>query len=92
MVKTKRAGLLTKIVVTALLIYMATALLNLRGQIVSVRAERDALKQQVATQSQRNAELADDVENSDDPERMNDVAREKLGLVEPGEKIFVFTD
>lgn len=92
MAKTKKAGFLTKIVVLALLIYMATALLDLRGLILSAREERDALEQQVADQSQRNAELADAVENSGDPGRVGDVAREKLGLVEPGEKVFVFTN
>lgn len=92
MAKTKKAGLLTKIVVLALLIYMSTALLDLRGRITSVQAQRDALTQQVATQSQRNAELADAVENSSDPERISDVAREKLGLVAPGEKVFTFTN
>ena len=43
MVKTKKAGLLTKIVVLALLIYLATSLLNLQGQIASAQAERDDL-------------------------------------------------
>ncbi len=88
----KKAGILTKVVVLALLIYLATTLLNLHGQITEARAQRDALTQQVATQSQRNSELADAVENSDDPDRIADVARNKLGLVEPGEKVFVFTN
>ncbi len=90
MAKTKKAGLLTKLVVLALLIYLSTTLLDLRGRIVSVQSQRDTLRQEVALQSQRNAELVDDVENSLDPDRLKDVAREKLGLVEPGEKVFVF--
>jgi cell division protein FtsL len=92
MAKTKKAGLLTKIVVLALLVYLATTLLNLQGRIASVQAERDSLTQQVTTQSQRNTQLEDAIENRDDPERINDVAREKLGLVAPGEKVFVFTN
>ena len=46
----KRAGFLTKIVVLALLIYMATTLLELRGQIQTTQVQRDALAQQVAGQ------------------------------------------
>ena len=92
MVKTKKAGLLTKIVVLALLIYLATSLLNLQGQIASAQAERDDLSRQVAAQTQANADLADDVENSGDPERQADIARNKLGLVEPGEQVIYFTD
>ena len=47
---------------------------------------------QVAAQKQVNADLSDAVENSDDPDRQADIARGKLGLVEPGEYIFRFTD
>lgn len=92
MVRTKKAGILTKLVVLALLVYLATTLLNLRSQIQSVQTERDTLTQQVADQNQRNAELGAAVKDSDDPERIADAAREKLGLVEPGEKVFVFTN
>ena len=73
----KRAGFLTKIVVLVLLIYMATTLLNLRGRIQTVQSERDALAQQVTDQQLENQELADAVENSDDPEMLERVAREK---------------
>jgi cell division protein FtsB len=63
-VKTKKAGLLTKIVVLALwLIYLATSRSESAGQIASAQAERDDLSRQVAAQTQANADLADDVEN-----------------------------
>ena len=53
----------------------------------------DVLAQaQVAAQTQINADLADAVENSDDPDRQADIARGKLGLVEPGERVFYFTN
>ena len=90
--RTKRAGFLTKIVVLALLIAAATGLLNMRGQIQRAQSDRVDLAAQVAAQTQVNADLADAVENSDDPDRQADIARGKLGLVEPGEYIFRFTD
>ena len=89
MVKTKRAGILTKIVVLGLLVYFATVLLSLNGQIAAAEAERDAMKAQVAQQIQLNADLAEDVANADDPRRQEDIARDKLGLVVPGEQIFI---
>ena len=89
-VKTKKASLLTKLVVLALLIGAATGLLNLRQQILT--AQSDLAEAQVAAQKQVNADLSDAVENSDDPDRQADIARGKLGLVEPGEYIFRFTD
>lgn len=90
--KLKRASLLTKLVVLALLIGAATGLLNLRQQILTAEADLAEAQAQVDAQKQVNAELADAVENSDDPDRQADIARDKLGLVEPGEYIFRFTD
>lgn len=92
MPKTKKAGLLTKLVILALLIYLATSLLNLQSRIRQTQAERDALSRQVAEQTQVNADLAEDVANPDDPERIADIARDKLGLVVPGEKVIVITN
>ncbi|MCI2106174.1 MAG: septum formation initiator family protein [Intestinimonas sp.] len=89
MVKTKKAGILTKLVILALLIYLATTLLNLHGQISRAQTQLDALNQQVAQQTQRNAALTDDVTNSGDPDRITEIARDKLGLIEPGEKVFI---
>ena len=90
--KVKRAGLLTKIVVLALLIGLAIALLDLRSQLEDAQAQKAVLTAQVDAQTQVNADLSDAVENSDDPDRQADIARGKLGLVEPGEYIFRFTD
>jgi len=84
----KRAGFLTKIVVLALLIYMVTSLLDLRGQIQSVQDERDGLAQQVTAQQLENQKLADAIAHSDDPEMLEQVARDK-GFVKEGEDLFV---
>ena len=84
----KRAGFLTKIVVLALLIYMATALLDLRGKIQEVQVQRDELAQQVTDQQLENRRLADAIENSDDPEMLEQVARDR-GYVEKNETLFV---
>ena len=91
MPKTKKAGLLTKLVILALLIYLATSLLNLQSRIRATQAERDTLSRQVAEQTQVNADLAEDVANPDDPYRIADIARDKLGLVVPGEKVIIIT-
>ncbi len=88
MVRFKRAGILTKLVVLVLLIYMATSLMDLRGKIQSVEEQRDALTQQVANQQLRNQELEDAIANSDDPDRMEQVARDK-GFVRQGEELYV---
>lgn len=90
--RTKKAGLLTKLVVLALLVITATSLLNLRGQILTAQAEKADMETRVAAQTQTNADLADAVANSSDPDRQADIARDKLGLIQPGEKVYIFTD
>ena len=84
----KRAGFVTKLVILALLIYMATSLLNLRGRIQGVEELRDALARQVADQQLENQSLADAIEHSDDPEMLEQVARDR-GLVKQGEELYV---
>lgn len=90
--KLKKASLLTKLVVLALLIATATGLLTMRSQLQAAQADLANAQKQVEEQKQVNADLADAVENSGDPDRQADLARDKLGLVEPGEYVFRFTD
>ena len=87
--KVKRSGTVTKILVLVLLAAAAAALLSLQTQIASARAERDALDRQVRAQQEANASLADDIAHSGDPEYRADIARDKLGLLEPDEIEFV---
>ena len=84
----KRAGFLTKIVVLALLIYMALSLGDLRGKIQDVELQRDALARQVTDQQLENQKLADAIANSGDPEMLEQVARDR-GYVEQNEILFV---
>lgn len=83
----KHAGFLTKIIVLTLLIYMATSLLDLRGQIQATQGQRDVLAQQVADQQLENQKLADAIKNSDDPNMLEQVARDK-GYVKQGEILY----
>ena len=73
----KRAGFLTKIVVLALLIYMATSLLDLRGQIQVVQGQVDAMSQSVSDLRVKNQEKKEAIEHSDDLEVLEQVALEK---------------
>jgi len=83
-----RAGLLTKVLILVLLIAVAISLLELNSQLDQAHAQKEELTHQVAAQTQINADLTDAIEHSDDLDRIADVAREKLGLVAPGEIIF----
>ena len=73
------------------MIVVSISLLNLRSRLASAEAARDALQPQVAEQTQYNAALQDDIDNSDDPDVILEVAKEKLGLVNQDEVIFYDT-
>ena len=84
----KQAGFLTKLVIVVLLIYMATSLLDLRGQIRDAEQTRAALEEQVKQKQLENQQLSAAIENSDDPDMLERVAREK-GYVKSNETIYV---
>lgn len=84
----KRAGMITKVVIMVLMVYMTISLLSLRAQIQSAQEERDQLAVQVAGQRMENQQLTEAIENSDDPEMLESVARAK-GYVKPGETLYV---
>ena len=87
--KVKRAGMATKLLVLVLLAALAVALLSTRAKLSAAQIERDELVRQVEAQREANAELADDIAHSDDPDYLADIARSKLGLLEPDEIEFV---
>ena len=84
----KKAGFLTKIVVLAVLIYLAISLLNLRTRLQHDLEEQGNLASQVEQLEQENVRLTDAIENKDDPAVLEAVARDK-GFVKAGEKLFV---
>ena len=84
----KRAGLVTKVVIVVLMIYMTISLLDLRTQIQTAQDQKDILAAQVAAQKLDNQQLTEAIENSDDPAKLESVARDK-GYVKPGETLYV---
>ena len=84
----KQAGFLTKIVVLVLLIYMTTSLIDMPGQIQDVESQRDALAQEVSEYQLENQELGEYIANSDDPDVLEQAARDR-GYVKENEDLYV---
>ena len=87
--KVKHAGLATKLLVLVLLAALAVALLSTQAKLNAAQSEREELDRQVEAQREANAALADDIAHSGDPDYLADIARSKLGLLEPDEIEFV---
>lgn len=90
--KLKKAGIITKLVVIALLVYGLITLVVLVGKISDVNAEQDLLRQEAQELEIRNAELDYAIEHSTDDDVISDIARDELGLVEPDEQVFYDSD
>ena len=86
--KFKKAGIITKIVIAALLVYAVVSLVTVRSKTAALNAQTQQLQQQVTDMTQFNAELEYKIEHSEDADTIEEIARDKLGLVKPGEKIF----
>ena len=85
----KRVGLITKIFVAVFSIYAAFTLVSLQIQIGAKREEQQLLQSQVEEQSLRNAEIEALLTGGDNDEYVARLARDKLGYVSPGERVFV---
>ena len=86
--KFKKAGIITKIVIAALLVYAVVSLVTVRSKTAALNTQTQQLQQQVTDMTQSNAELEYKIEHSEDADTIEEIARDKLGLVKPGEKIF----
>lgn len=95
MEKKKKTGgiakVLSRLVLAALLIYSAIALYDLQSQIHTARQREAELLHQVAQMTEENEALRTDIKEADKAEKMEEIAREKLGMVKNGEKIFYTT-
>ena len=86
--KLKRASLITKIIILAVIVYAGISLVSIKLQVTEAQQKRDSLQTQVDRTMQTNTELQYAIDHSEDEETIEDIARGKLGLVKPGEKIF----
>lgn len=92
MFRSKKVGLLLKIVLLIILVYMIFSLISVRQKISTANDAIQTLTEQVNDQTQTNTELSNAIENRDDPSYLEDIAREKLGLVSPNDRVFYITD
>lgn len=83
-----RVSLFTKVILLLLLVGIGWQLYRLNGQVAAAQSQKDQLSGQVSAQRQENDALTESIENGGDQEKMEEIARDELGLVGPGEKVF----
>lgn len=84
----KRVGVFAVLGLLALLLAVGCQLTNIRAKLASAEAERSVLAERVARQEQENRSLEAALERAEDPEYLQQLARDQLGMVSPGQKDF----
>ena len=84
-----RASLFTKVLILVLLVGIGWQLVRLRDQVEAAEAEKARLETQIQAQQQENDALAAEIAEGNTQEKMEEIARETLGLVYPGERVFI---
>ena len=99
-IQTPRRPARTRRIVQLLLVCVAIvvlvdALVGERGLLAMLRArhEHDALAAAIDRQRAENARLRDEARQlREDPSTIEEIARRELGLIHPGEKVFIIKD
>ena len=86
--KLKKSSIYIRIVILALIVYAAVSISTTQSKIEQAQADQALLQAKVDRALQTNAELEYDIAHANDDETIQEIARAKLGLVLPGEKIF----
>ncbi|HEV3059427.1 MAG TPA: septum formation initiator family protein [Vicinamibacterales bacterium] len=76
-------------------IVLVDGLVGERGLLAMLRArhEYDALSASISRQRADNARLREEARRlNDDPSAIEEIARRELGLIKPGEKVFIVRD
>jgi len=84
----KRGSMLAAVLVVLLLGLALWQLSEIRGKRDAAQAELDEYVERVARQEQENRSLEAALKRAEDPEYLQELARDKLGMVTPGQKDF----
>ena len=87
----RSAGWLTAIVIAGLMAYGCISLMNMKSKVDEAAKAEAQLQAQIEAIQETNASLQFAIDNQDDPETIEGIARDKLGLVMPDERIFYDT-
>ena len=82
---------LLRIILVALLLYSLASAMTVGRELRQSELMAEQMRQQRAQLLQLNGELEEKISQGHSPEEMEQLARERLGLVLPGEKQFYFS-
>lgn len=90
--KKRIGGKFAGLVLFLLALAASIQLVSLLKKLQTAKAEEAAYAQRLTVLEHENAQLEEDIASSNDPEMIMNIARDELGMVSPGEKVFRFSD
>ncbi|CCU77591.1 Cell division protein DivIC (FtsB), stabilizes FtsL against RasP cleavage [Halanaerobium saccharolyticum subsp. saccharolyticum DSM 6643] len=92
MPRQKKDFLLNPVVIIIIVIIAVISVFNFyqnTTKINQIETQISEIETQIAKEKAKNEKLEKQIKNSDDNEYIEEIAREKLGLVKPGEKLLI---
>ena len=84
-----KSSLITKLVILTVMIYAIVTIVTLQPKINALKAEKEALSEEVSVLQQSNLELQEDIAQLGTDVSVLKIARERLNLVSDGEVIYI---
>ena len=85
----KMGKILKRMFFVIAIIYVATTFINQQKSLNAYKNEQEALNQKIAQQQEYKSELLTTKENISSPEYIEQIAREKLDMYLPNEKVYI---
>lgn len=87
--KTRKVSFAAKAALLLVSVWAAFTIVSLQLKIMAKESEMSELQQQIDAQKLENRQIQDVLDSGDDAEYIARIAREKLGYISPGQKVFV---
>lgn len=85
------SGKLTMFLLLILAAFISVQIFHMFDQLQTARQTEEAYAQQLAELQETNQQLQEDLDNSDSLDLIEDIARDQLGMVQEGEKVFHYS-
>ncbi len=88
----KRINLLLLVIMSGLIVYFTVTFIRQQEEISVIQSEMRALKYKIAQEQETHDELLEQKSKANTDEFIENIAREKLGMVKAGERLFIDAD
>jgi len=88
----KRMNLIFLIIMSGFIVYFAVTFIRQQEEISVIQSEMRALRHKIEQESKINKELLDQQSKANTNDFIEKIAREKLGMVREGERLFITVD